>query len=92
MNIGKVSEAQRRASAKYMKEKCDRLSCTIPKGHRPIWEKAASAAGLSLSRWTITRLDAAAAVELDGQPEPDEKETEAGSQDHADGQPDSPEA
>lgn len=88
MKKTKTSDAQKRATAKYIKEKQDRLSVTLAKGHRPAWERAAAAAGMSLSRWTITRLDAAAAVELDGQPEPEpaETETETESQDHDDGQ------
>ena len=76
MKPTKTSDAQKRATAKYIREKQDRLSVTLAKGHRPIWEKAAAAAGLSLSRWTITRLDAAAARELDGQNAGSKTETE----------------
>lgn len=73
----KTSAAQIRASMKYTREKCDRLSVTLPKGHRPAWEEAAARQGLTLSGWTIRALDAAAAQVLQGQQKPEPETGEA---------------
>lgn len=91
MKRTKTSDAQKRASVKYISEKRDRLTLSAPKGARDRWREAASAAGLTLNAWGLRALDAAAAArEMDGRPEP--AETETGSQDHDEGRPDSPDA
>ena len=78
---------------KYQAEHVDKLSVSMPKGTRAVWQEAADHAGAkNITRWIIDTCNAAAARELDGQPEPAETETKTGSQDHADGQPASPEA
>lgn len=94
MKRTKTSEAQKRASVKYISEKRDRLTLSAPKGARDRWKEAASAAGLTLNAWGLRALDAAAAVELDGRPAPapEPAETKTGSHVPADGLPACPDA
>lgn len=60
MNKTKTSDAQKRASAKYVKLHRDRLALSAPKGCRAAWEAAAEAAGQSLNAWALAALNAAA--------------------------------
>lgn len=93
MKRTKTSDAAKRAAIKYMEKNIDKFTISAPKGRRAAWQEAADhAEARSLTAWIISTLDDAAAVELDGQPEPAEKKTETGSQVPADGQPASPEA
>ena len=62
MKRTKTSDAQKRASVKYISEKRDRLTLSAPKGARDRWREAASAAGLTLNAWGLRALDAAAAA------------------------------
>lgn len=47
------SDAQRRSTNKYKKEKVDTVSFFPPKGRKDIYKSAAAAAGLSLNQWLI---------------------------------------
>lgn len=76
MKRTKTSDAQKRASVKYISEKRDRLTLSAPKGARDRWREAASAAGLTLNAWGLRALDAAAAVEMDGQTAGTDHQTE----------------
>ena len=49
----RVTEAQRRAVAKYVKNNYDEIKLRIPKGQRDLWRAAAEKAGESLNAFVI---------------------------------------
>ena len=48
---GKISKAQQKAVHKYVKNNCDRLELTVPKGQKDIIKAAAENAGESLNTY-----------------------------------------
>lgn len=51
------SEAQKKATMKYLKEKTDHISLTVPKGTKERWQKAADLDGKSLSKYIIESIE-----------------------------------
>ena len=47
------SEAQRRSTQKYRKDKVDQISILVPKGEKEKIKQAAAAAGLSVSQFIL---------------------------------------
>ena len=47
------SDAQRRSTNKYKKEKVDSITFYPAKGRKDLYKSAAAAAGLSLNQWLI---------------------------------------
>lgn len=43
------TEAQKKASNKWIKNNYDRINITLPKGHKDLWRKAAEEHGLSVN-------------------------------------------
>lgn len=52
------TEAQRRAEARYKEKHFDRLAIMIPKGHKAIYQAAATECGLSWRQFVISSMDA----------------------------------
>ena len=52
------SEAQKRATAKYMKSNYDDIKLRVPKGQREIYKTAAELAGKSLNQYIIDLIEA----------------------------------
>lgn len=62
---------------RYQAEHVDKLSVSMPKGTRAVWQEAADHAGAkNITRWIIATCNAAAAAELDGQTADPKTETE----------------
>lgn len=49
----KYTEAQRKASIRYMREKTDDIRIRAPKGTKERWKAAAEAAGVSLNQYVM---------------------------------------
>lgn len=52
------TSAQRAASEKYMENHTDRMTLRLPKGVKDEWTQAAQAAGMSLTQYIITAVEA----------------------------------
>ena len=64
--MSKSTYAQRKkGTLKYLKEKTDHISMTVPKGTKDRWRAAAEAKGLSMSRYVINAVEDA--LRADGQ-------------------------
>ena len=64
--INRVTEAQKRAQAKWNSENLERLSISFKKGHRDTWQMAAEREGKTLTAWVLDTLDDAADKVLNG--------------------------
>lgn len=51
------TDAQRRASSKYLAESVESFSVRVPKGRKEHYQAAAAAAGLSLNQFVVDALD-----------------------------------
>lgn len=51
------TQAQNKASQKYVKTHLDEIKVRIPKGRKEYYQSAASAAGLSLNQFVIAAMD-----------------------------------
>ena len=58
---GNYTDAQKKASIKYLKEKTDDVRVRVPKGTKARWQDAAEAEGKSLQRFIIDAVEAAVA-------------------------------
>ena len=58
------SEAQKRATAKYMKENLEDIKFRVPKGEKAKYKAAAADAGLSMAQFFVTAADEK--IERDG--------------------------
>lgn len=52
------TSAQRAATEKYMEHHTDRMTLRLPKGLKDEWTQAAQAAGMSLTQYIITAVEA----------------------------------
>lgn len=52
------TSAQRAATEKYMEQHTDRMTLRLPKGVKDEWTQAAQAAGMSLTQYIITAVEA----------------------------------
>lgn len=52
-----VSDAQRKAIAKYQKETVEDIKIRVPKGRKEYYKNAAGTAGLSLNQFAIASMD-----------------------------------
>lgn len=55
----KYTDAQKKASIKYIQEKTDDIRVRTPKGTKERWKQAADARGMSLTRFVIEAVEAA---------------------------------
>lgn len=53
----KYTEAQKKASIKYLKEKTDSIQIRAQKGTKELWKDAAAAAGESMNQYIINAVD-----------------------------------
>lgn len=53
----KYTEAQKKASLRYMQEKTDDIRIRAPKGTKEHWRAAAEAAGMSLNQYVIKTIN-----------------------------------
>lgn len=53
----KYTEAQKKASLRYMKEKTDDIRIRAPKGTKERWRAAAEAAGMSLNQFVLKTIN-----------------------------------
>lgn len=51
------TEAQKRATAKYMKANLDEFKIRVPKGKKEYYKSAADACGLSLNAFVVAAMD-----------------------------------
>ena len=51
------TEAQKKATMKYLKEKTDHISLTVPKGTKERWQNAADLDEKSLSKYIIETME-----------------------------------
>ena len=54
----KYTPAQKAATEKYLANNTDRITLRLPKGYKDIWAQAAQAAGISLTQYIITAVEA----------------------------------
>ena len=54
----KYTEAQKKASIKYMQEKTDDIRLRLPKGTKARWKKAADTAGASMTKYVLDAVEA----------------------------------
>jgi predicted HicB family RNase H-like nuclease len=52
------TEAQKKASIKYLSEKTDSIQIRVPKGTKERWRAAAEAAGVSMQQYIIAAVEA----------------------------------
>ncbi len=57
MNKRGYTQAQNKATQKYMKENYERIYISIPKGHKDNWKAAADAAGESLTAYIVKAVE-----------------------------------
>ena len=50
---GNYTEAQKRASIKYLKENTDDIRIRVPKGTKEVWKATATKSGKSLNQYII---------------------------------------
>lgn len=55
----KYTDAQKRATQKYLADKTDNIQLRAPKGTRDRWRAAAEAEGVSLTRFIMDAVEAA---------------------------------
>ena len=55
----KYTDAQKKASIKYIQEKTDDIRIRTPKGTKERWKKAAEARNMSLTQFVIEAVEAA---------------------------------
>lgn len=55
----KYTEAQKKASMKYLKDKTDSIQIRVPKGTKDRWKTAAEAHGKSLNQMIVDTMEAA---------------------------------
>ena len=53
----KYTEAQKKASLRYMQEKTDDIRIRAPKGTKERWRAAAEAAGISLNQFVLKTIN-----------------------------------
>ena len=53
----KYTEAQKKASLRYMQEKTDDIRIRAPKGTKERWRAAAEAAGMSLNQFVLKTIN-----------------------------------
>lgn len=53
----KYTEAQKKASIKYLKEKTDSIQIRTPKGTKERWKDEAAARGLSLNQFIVEAVE-----------------------------------
>lgn len=53
----KYTDAQKKASIKYLAEKTDSIQIRVPKGQKEVWKSAAAARGLSLNQLLIQLME-----------------------------------
>ncbi|MBE7004190.1 MAG: hypothetical protein E7425_07895 [Ruminococcaceae bacterium] len=53
----KYTDAQKKASIKYLAEKTDSIQIRVPKGQKDVWKHAAAARGLSLNQLIIQLME-----------------------------------
>lgn len=53
----KYTEAQKKATLKYLKEKTDSIQIRTPKGTKARWRRAAAAQNISLNQFIITAVE-----------------------------------
>ncbi len=53
----RYSQAQNRATQKYIKEHLESIQIRVPKGRKAFYKSAADSAGQSLNQFTIDALD-----------------------------------
>ena len=53
----KYTDAQKKASIKYLAEKTDSIQIRVPKGDKEVWKNAAAARGLSLNQLLIQLME-----------------------------------
>ena len=53
----KYTDAQKRASVKYLAEKTESIQLRVPKGTKDIWKEKADRSGLSLNRLVMMLMD-----------------------------------
>ena len=58
-------EQSKKGIMKYLAEKTDHVSLTLPKGMKDTWRAAAEKEGLSLSRYIINAVEAALRADSD---------------------------
>ena len=55
----KYTEAQKKASMKYLQEKTDDIRLRVPKGTKDRWKEAAEARGISMTQLVLEAVEAA---------------------------------
>lgn len=55
----KYTEAQKKASIKYMQDKTDDIRLRVPKGTKERWKAAAEKAGVSMTKYVLDTIEAA---------------------------------
>lgn len=53
----KYTEAQKKASIKYLKEKTDNIQLRVPKGTKDRWRAAADVKGKSLTQFVVDAVE-----------------------------------
>lgn len=51
------SDAQKRATMKYIKKAYDRITIRVPKGKRELYAKALESRGLSMNNYVLQKLE-----------------------------------
>lgn len=51
--MGRYTEAQKRASIKYMQEKTDDIRLRVPKGTKELWKEEAEKRGQSMTQFVL---------------------------------------
>lgn len=54
---GKYTDAQKKASMKYIQEKTDDIRIRVPKGTKERWKKAADDHNISLTQFVVAAVD-----------------------------------
>lgn len=54
---GKYTEAQKKASIKYLNDKTDSIQIRVQKGKKDVWRKAAETSGKSLQQFIIDAVE-----------------------------------
>lgn len=60
----KYTEAQKKATLKYLKEKTDSIQIRTPKGTKERWRKAAAAQNVSLNQFIVAAVEEKIAAAL----------------------------
>lgn len=62
----KYTEAQKKASIKYMQDKTDDIRLRLPKGTKDRWRAAAEKAGISMTKFVQDAVETAIAAHEEG--------------------------